>query len=86
MAKDPKPVTFEVDGETYELPRFTLTSGEMRRIRKMGNLDALYTLLEERASAEIVAATDKLAFPDAAKLFTKWMDGLRLGESSGSSN
>jgi hypothetical protein len=80
------PVTFDVDGETYALPLFTLTSGEMRRIRKMNNLDALYTLLEERADKKTIAATDKLGFIEASKLFGRWMQGLRLGESSGSSS
>jgi hypothetical protein len=86
MSKKNDPVTFEVDGETHTLPIFTLTSGEMRRIRKMNNLDALYTLLEERADEETIAATDKLEFIEASKLFSQWMQGLRLGESSGSSN
>lgn len=80
------PVTFEVEGEKFELPIFTLTSGEMRRIRKLDNIDALYTLLEERADKRTIAATDKLGFIEASKLFGRWMQGLRLGESSGSSD
>ena len=80
------PVTFEVDGDEFELPLFTLTSGEMRRIRKMNNLDALYTLLEERADEKTIEATDRLSFPEATALFGRWMQGLRLGESSGSSD
>ena len=81
-----EPVKFTVDGAEYELPVFTLTSGEMRKLRSLSNIDALYTLLEMRGDPELIEATDKLPFTEAATLFTDWMQGLRLGESSGSSN
>lgn len=82
----PEPVKFTVDSVEYELPQFTLTSGEMRQIRSLGNIDALYTLLEKRADKATLEASDKLPFHEAAALFNDWMQGLRLGESSGSSN
>jgi hypothetical protein len=81
-----EPITFTVEEVEYELPQFTLTSGEMRKIRNLNNLDALYTLLERRADQKTIDASDKLPFHEAAKLFNDWMQGLRLGESSGSSS
>ena len=78
-------VKFTVEDVEYELPVFTLTSGEMRKLRNLSNIDALYTLLEMRGDPKLVEASDKLPFTEAAALFTEWMQGLRLGESSGSS-
>jgi hypothetical protein len=82
----PEPVTFTVDDKTYTLPVFTLTSGEMRKLRKLNNVDAWYTLLEMKADQATIAASDDLTYAEAANLMQRWMQGLSLGESSGSSS
>lgn len=79
-------IEFTVDGKTYVLPTFVITSGEMRKLRRLNNLDAWYTLLEWKADPELIEASDKLPMQEVLDLLKRWNQGLSLGESSGSSS
>jgi hypothetical protein len=80
-----EPITFTVNDKTYALPIFELTSGDMRKIRRMNDIDAWYSLLEMHAESELINASDKLPYPEIADLFKRWTQELKPGESSGSS-
>jgi hypothetical protein len=80
--------TFEHDGETYELkPTLEhITPGFLRRIRKLGDLDAFYTILEALADDEQLEVIDVMSFEEFGQLnkdFFAHLGALR-GESTGS--
>lgn len=79
---------FEHNGEPYRLPSFaSLRSGLIRRIRNMDEADAFYTVLEEVAAADALAATDDMTIAELAELMKGWQAhaSVGLGESSRSS-
>lgn len=73
------------DGKDYTLPK-VISSGMLRKIRKLNNLDAAYTLLEELADETALAATDEMPAQDVMALVSEWMQGASSGESSRSSS
>jgi len=79
---------FEHDGQEYVLPSFaSLKSGLIRRIRNMDEADAFYTMLEEVADADALAATDDMGMAELTRVMQGWQAAARvsLGESSRSS-
>lgn len=83
------PVTFNTSAGELTLPHPTaIPSGVIRRTRKMEDpVDQFFGLLEGvfgEDSVEIVLC-DKLTMEELGNLFTDWMQGASLGESSGSS-
>lgn len=73
------------DGKDYTLPK-RLSSGALRKVRAMDNVDANYTLFEMHASEEAIAAHDALDFNDGIRILNAWLGGMKAGESSPSSN
>lgn len=80
--------TFEFDGETYALPPYKrIKSGLIRKVRRMSDIDATYTILEEicrpgsgyEASLE---ALDEMESADFDRVMTGWLkhSGVSLGE------
>jgi len=75
--------TFEHDGRTYTLPKFgSWSAGLMRRIRKLSDVDATFTILEEVADAETLAAIDSMSLDEFNELQQAWAEhaGVSLGE------
>jgi len=75
---------FEHNGRTYSLPRFgTWPAGLMRRIRKLSDVDATFTILEEVADTKTLAAIDSMSLDEFNALQQAWADhaGVTLGES-----
>ena len=76
--------THTVDGAEIVLPSLSyLKPGLVRRIRRLGDVDAMYTLLELSLTPEALAALDEMD-PDAYhQLLEAWRahSGLSLGES-----
>lgn len=75
--------TFEHDGKTYALPKFgSWSTGLMRRIRKLSDVDATFTVLEEVADAKTLAAIDSMSLDEFNALQKAWADhaGVTLGE------
>lgn len=60
-------------------------AGVWRRIRRMDELDAMFSLLEAVAEPAALEAIDTLTIDQVGSLFQAWHDGVRLGESSASS-
>lgn len=80
--------TFEHDGESHTLkPTLeTLTPGFMRKIRKLDDLDAFFTILEELADEDQLAAVDSMTheqFGELSKAFYAHL-GATQGESAAS--
>ncbi|MFE3100280.1 hypothetical protein [Nocardia tengchongensis] len=75
---------YQVDGIDIELPSLTyLKPGLVRRIRRLGDVDAMYTLMELTVSPEALAALDDMD-PDAYhEMLEAWRahSGISLGES-----
>ncbi|GEM30662.1 hypothetical protein AB0H58_29190 [Nocardia neocaledoniensis] len=76
--------TYTVDGTDIVLPSLSyLKPGLVRRIRRLGDVDAMYTLLELSLTADALDALDEME-PDAYHEFLEaWRahSGLSLGES-----
>lgn len=75
---------FEHNGRTYSLPRFgTWPSGLVRRVRKLSDMDATFTILEEIADPDTLAAIDEMTLEQFNKFEKDWAAhaGVTLGES-----
>ncbi|MRH86183.1 hypothetical protein GFY24_01665 [Nocardia sp. SYP-A9097] len=76
--------SYRVNGIDIELPSLSyLKPGLVRRIRRLGDVDAMYTLLELTLTPEALAALDDMD-PDAYhELLEAWRahSGISLGES-----
>lgn len=76
--------THTIEGVDIVLPSLSyLKPGLVRRIRRLGDVDAMYTLLELSLSPEALATIDDMD-PDAYhELLEAWRkhSGLSLGES-----
>ncbi|MGM7646554.1 hypothetical protein ACSVDM_16765 [Nocardia sp. JW2] len=76
--------TYVVDGAEIVLPSLSyLKPGLVRRIRRLGDVDAMYTLLELSLTPEALVVLDEMD-PDAYhQLLEAWRahSGLSLGES-----
>lgn len=75
---------YQVDGIEIQLPSLSyLKPGLVRRIRRLGDVDAMYTLLEMALKPEALAALDDMD-PDAYhEMLEAWRahSGISLGES-----
>lgn len=82
--------SFELNGKEFELPDFNnLPLGVIRKSRKFENdLDAAFSILENAAgdNSELMDELDALPMTKFNELLTAWTQGVRLGESSESSN
>jgi len=79
-----EPFKFTRDGETHELPPFaSIKAGMLRRFRKLGDLDAAFSILEELADEDALAALDDLALDEFNDVVSDWMAhvGVSPGES-----
>ncbi|MGW2664146.1 hypothetical protein ACWCW7_24560 [Nocardia tengchongensis] len=76
--------TYAVNGVEIQLPSLTyLKPGLVRRIRRLGDVDAMYTLLELSLTPAALAALDDMD-PDAYhEMLEAWRahSGISLGES-----
>ena len=76
------------DGYELVLPRFeNIEVGVVRRIRKLGQIDQIFTLLEHYLDEEALEHFDKLQREDLEGFANAWRAGSSntLGESSASS-
>ncbi|MFD7843996.1 hypothetical protein ACFV4K_13825 [Nocardia sp. NPDC059764] len=75
--------SYPVNGVEIKLPSLSyLKPGLVRRIRRLGDVDAMYTLLELSLSPEALAALDDMD-PDAyQEMMEAWRahSGISLGE------
>ncbi|WP_433597924.1 hypothetical protein ACQPXH_19225 [Nocardia sp. CA-135953] len=74
----------EIGGVEVRLPSLTyLKPGLIRKIRRLGETDAAYTLLELSLSEEGLAAVDEMDPVEFDELMGRWRDhsGVTLGES-----
>src|SRR5690606_5381085 len=79
---------FEHNGETYTLPPYkSIKPGLMRRVRKLTDMDATFTILEEIAPKDTLAALDDMTMERFDAVITGWLEhsGITPGESSSSS-
>lgn len=79
---------FEHHGRTYTLPKFgSWSAGLVRRVRKLSDVDATFTILEEVADEETLAAIDSMSTDRFNELQQDWAEhaGVSLGESDSSS-
>jgi len=80
--------TFEWNGKTYTLPKFgNWPMGLFRRVRKLDDVDATFTILEAVASPEVLAVIDEMTPDEFGKVMSDWQAhaGVTLGESGSSS-
>lgn len=80
--------TFEWNGKTYTLPKFgNWPMGLFRRVRKLDDADATFTILETVASPEVLAVIDEMTPDEFGKVMSDWQAhaGVTLGESGSSS-
>lgn len=71
---------------TITLPEASaVPAGVWRRIRRMDEMDAMFTLLESVTDADGLAVLDTLTIEQLGTVFKEWHGGVGLGESSGSS-
>ncbi|MGN2635338.1 hypothetical protein ACTD5D_03905 [Nocardia takedensis] len=73
-----------IDGVEVSLPSLSyLRPGLIRRIRKLGDVDALYTLLELELSPQALAVVDEMDPEDYREFLDAWREhsGVNLGES-----
>jgi len=74
---------FEHDGEAYSLPKFgSWSAGLVRRVRKLSDVDASFTILEEVADPETLAVIDSMPLERFNELQQEWAEhaGVSLGE------
>ncbi|MFI1915932.1 hypothetical protein [Nocardia sp. NPDC020380] len=85
-----KPITvkddffYRVNGVEIQLPSLTyLKPGLVRRIRRLGDVDAMYTLLELSLTPEALAALDDMDPDGYHDMLEAWRahSGISLGES-----
>lgn len=80
--------TFDHNGRQYTLPRFkNLKGGVLRRTRRLSPLDMMFTMFEEIADEQTLAALDDMDTADLEELQQRWLEdsGVTVGESSTSS-
>lgn len=81
--------TFEWKGEKYALPKFgNWPMGLFRRVRRLDDADATFTILEAVASPEVLAVIDEMTPDEFGKVMSDWQAhaGVTLGESGSSSS
>ncbi len=74
----------EIDGVEIRLPSLSyLKPGLIRRLRRLGEIDAMYTLIEEAVSPAALEVLDDMDPDDYEEFLGGWRDhsGVSLGES-----
>lgn len=67
--------TFDVDGDTYSIPSFgAFNAGDIRAVRKLDEVDQMFTLVELVADKETLAAIDAMSIPRLTDFFSDWQD------------
>lgn len=85
-----RPDTFEypTEGGTIVVPKFkrAMSIGFIRQNRKLSEDDMMFTLLEQKCSAEALALIDTLDLDAWGNFVASWQDdsGIKPGESLGS--
>lgn len=93
MPEDHKSKTFTHtlrSGKSVTLPAFAsaMTFGRARRLRKLSESEQVFTMLEEIADEDTLAALDEMDSEETEEFFTAYAEssGANLGESSSSSD
>lgn len=77
-------------GKTLVLPKLTslMTFGTVRKLRKLSDQEAIFTLLEDKCSEEELAVLDEMDMAESDAFFSAWQadSGANLPESPGSSS
>lgn len=77
-----EPVTFDHDGKTYTLPvRTDIKAGMLRRHRNKEEIDYMFSLIEDIADAETIAALDDLDMDTFNDLIGEWGDHVFGGDA-----
>lgn len=77
-----------INGVEIRLPYLgKLKLGDVRKLRKLDDVDQLFTLLEMYCDEDQLAAIDDLEQEEASEFMSRWQDesGVGLGESKRSS-
>lgn len=68
-----EPFTFDIAGEQHTLPPASaITAGMLRRFRKLEDLDAAFSILEEVAAEETLTALDALPLTEFNDILADW--------------
>lgn len=74
------------NGVEIVLPHLSkIKSGLLRRFRKLEEIDMVFSIIEEIADPETLAAIDDLEQGELEKFMADWQAGAKVGESSRSS-
>lgn len=74
---------FKAGDKDFTLPK-QIPAGALRKARNLDPLDQIFTILEEVADTETLAAIDSLSVQELTVVARDWMQGLSAGESSSS--
>jgi len=69
------------DGTEIALNTTDLHAGIFRRIRKLDDMDAMFTLLESVADDDALKSIDALPLSDLPALFKAWLEAAQGGAS-----
>lgn len=78
---------YDHDGREIILPKFrTMPIGIVRKSRKLGETEQLFSIIEAMADADALAVIDDMDVDGLKDLFQKWQadSGVTVGESSAS--
>lgn len=74
-----EPFEFEHNGETFTLPpSSSIKAGMLRRFRKLSDLDLAFSILEEIADADALAALDDMEIAEFNQAVTDWQSHIGL--------
>lgn len=72
-----EPFEFKHDGETYTLPPSSaIKAGMLRRLRKLDYLDIAFSILEELADKDTLAALDDMDLATFNETLDEWQASL----------
>ena len=79
-----EPFSFEHNGESFTLPpASSIKAGMLRRFRKLDDLDVAFSILEEIADDEALAALDDMGIAEFNEVVSDWQShiGVDPGKS-----
>lgn len=72
-----EPFEFKHDGEVYTLPPASaIKAGMLRRFRKLDDLDIAFSLIEELAEPDALAALDDMPLEEFNQTLSDWQESI----------